>query len=376
MKIPLISSFLVFIIILLSIENVSSQHLQLPLFSQYRENQSILNPAALNIDFVRNDYNFSTGVSYRNQWGQAKLQLDNGEMDHFGPVTKTGRVEYIFPDSRFFVGAHVISDVAAALSFTGAYLRAGYFILDPSESLIGLAGSIGMGYNVYKSDLIQERRINARVQYTDLSFEDFKIDFLDVTVGVFGWGEILSGALEGDIIYAGLSVPQYRGLPLESVNALREEDKQGASQYLQINFVAGIYKFVAEETFIEGAINFTHLLKSKAPKIITPNVRWHYKDIAWFGAGARIPINKKENADGEDFSSIIEGIRDLPYYSATSILIDIGFNLGKNVSYSFENKNLKLGFGYEISVGKFLKPLGNTVEVNLTYTVDTGGGRR
>ena len=77
---------------------------QLPLFSQYRESQSILNPAAVSIDFIRNRNNLSLGASYRNQWDQTKLQLDNGETQAFGPMTTTIRAEWVIPEKRFFVG--------------------------------------------------------------------------------------------------------------------------------------------------------------------------------------------------------------------------------------------------------------------------------
>ncbi|MEO0732690.1 MAG: type IX secretion system membrane protein PorP/SprF, partial [Bacteroidota bacterium] len=60
---------------------------QLSLFTKYRENATILNPAALESDFLTNGYNISFGANYRRQWAG----LDNT------PETQTIRASYINP---------------------------------------------------------------------------------------------------------------------------------------------------------------------------------------------------------------------------------------------------------------------------------------
>ncbi len=364
-------------LLLASAQDLMAQQVQLPLFGQYRENQSILNPAALNIDYIRNGYNFSAGVSYRNQWGAADLVLDNGKTEHFGPRTLTARAEWIVPESRLLLGAHFMKDDAFALRLQGAYLRVGYFVLDPQTSAIGLVGSIGGGFNSFRSDLNQVDIIDFNTQYTLVGESpDFQLNYWDITLGLFGWGEVLSGPLEGDIFYGGISIPQFQGLPLDEVDATTVQNGFEVQEgYTQISVVAGIYKYIGEESFIEGSLNFTHLLKSKSPKVITPNIRWHYKDIAWFGAGARLPFYQRTDESGVRFDDLID-LRELAYYRTSTILIDVGFNIGKNLSYSLEGQNIKVGIGYEIPFGKLLRTLGNTIELNLTYTLDTGGGRR
>ena len=75
----------VLVCFLLSYSQVSAQ--ELPLFTQYREFQSFLNPAAVPFDNLAQPYQAlrTVGVSYRNQWVGF-----NG-----GPVTFTARYEHI-----------------------------------------------------------------------------------------------------------------------------------------------------------------------------------------------------------------------------------------------------------------------------------------
>jgi len=61
---------------------------QLPLFTQYRENIGIINPAAFNQDFLIYENNLSFGASYRRQW----VGLESG------PQTQTIRGEYLFSE--------------------------------------------------------------------------------------------------------------------------------------------------------------------------------------------------------------------------------------------------------------------------------------
>ncbi|MDQ3015999.1 MAG: type IX secretion system membrane protein PorP/SprF, partial [Bacteroidota bacterium] len=57
---------------------------QLPLFTQYREFQGIINPASISHDYLFwEGYTTSFGISYRNQWSKIKG----------GPVTSTIRAE-------------------------------------------------------------------------------------------------------------------------------------------------------------------------------------------------------------------------------------------------------------------------------------------
>ena len=53
-------------ILLLTSLCVSAQ--QLPLFTQYRENATIINPAAMESDFFAYGNNVTLGASYRAQW--------------------------------------------------------------------------------------------------------------------------------------------------------------------------------------------------------------------------------------------------------------------------------------------------------------------
>lgn len=345
---------------------------QLPLFSQYRENQSVLNPAALNIDYIRNDYNLTFGISRRKQWDQADLNVGGSNLS-WGPQTLTARVEYVTPDSRIFGGMHILSDQAGTIDLTGIYIRGGYFIIDPKEANGALTGAISLGYNMFEVKTEAPGLFSYNTQYTAAGFANPGVlPYWDFSVGLFGWFEGWGNAFEGDIIYLGLSIPQMRGLPLDKSKSLAN-DRPESESFLQGNFVAGIYKNIASG-FVEASINFNKLYRAKdqetgepfkAPYIITPNVRYNWKNTFWVGTGFKLPVGNRLAV--QDLLRV-EG-------RVSTMLFEAGFNASQVLNTP--DSNIRIGAGYEIPLGEFLKLLGNSFELNLTYTLDTASsGRR
>ena len=65
---------------------------QLPLFTQYREQIGIINPAAIQGDYFIYEHNVSMGGSYRRQW----VGLDNA------PTTQTIHGQYMYAERGGF----------------------------------------------------------------------------------------------------------------------------------------------------------------------------------------------------------------------------------------------------------------------------------
>ena len=354
------------------------QSQQLPLFTQYRENQSILNPAALNIDYITSEYNFSFGISSRDQWSQTNLKLSGDNKVRFGPWTGTARFEWITP-LNLFVGGYIMSDKAGAIEYTGVYLRLGY-ILDLSEDL-HLATALSLGRNQFRLEFAQDLLFDYAVQFSEVgTIEPFKENYWDQSLGVFAWYEFSPAGLEGDFLYAGLSFPQMRGLPLDQMNSVQSEDDLDPESYLRYNVLAGVYKYISEETFLEGSLMFTKLIPPdnvvKTPSKITLNSRFHFQDKFWLGVGSSIPFsgNRDFNTDTK-FGDLVSA-RENREYSEVILLGEFGVNVTKWVAPGLQDMNFKLGFGYERAVGGLLADLGSTWEVNFTYTVDLQTARR
>ncbi|MEM6771144.1 MAG: type IX secretion system membrane protein PorP/SprF, partial [Bacteroidota bacterium] len=74
-----------FLLVLMSAGSLSAQ--QLSLFTQYREAATMINPAAMESDWLTFGYNMSFGANYRKQWvGQEN-----------SPETQSIRFSYINP---------------------------------------------------------------------------------------------------------------------------------------------------------------------------------------------------------------------------------------------------------------------------------------
>ncbi|MEM6967665.1 MAG: type IX secretion system membrane protein PorP/SprF, partial [Bacteroidota bacterium] len=122
---------------------------QLPLFTQYRQNIGILNPAAINSDFHLNEHRISFGASYRNQW----IGFDAT------PVTQTIRGEYVYDGGTgvgLQFGGYLINDQTGPTGFTGVYGRLGG-ILTEDATYSGLSFGLNIGavqYRVNASELV------------------------------------------------------------------------------------------------------------------------------------------------------------------------------------------------------------------------------
>ena len=186
----------------LSLVLASAQAQQMPLFTQYREMQGVINPAAINYGFFTDRHKGSVGLSIRRQW-----------LDIPGPpTTQILRGEYFDADHTgvaMLAGGYLMNDQTGPTGFTGLYGRiAGVITSDAEYSglSIGMAAG-GVQYRVKTTELKLHDADDIRANQDRTQF------YPDLSIGAF-WYQRLDGTADEDYIYAGVSVPQIMGLDL------------------------------------------------------------------------------------------------------------------------------------------------------------------
>ena len=319
-QIPMKRMILVVLGVLSSFFTVEAQ--QLPLFTQYRENTSILNPASFSHDYLLYDHNLSFGLSYRRQWTDLKT----------GPRTQTLRGEYIFDDIGSFslvAGGYLLNDQTGPTGLTGVYGRiAGILTDDPYYGgfSIGLtAGAVQYRVNVSEIRLRESGDI--------LGMDDQQQIYPDVGLGIYFYKLLEgSGFLGGSHFYSGLSVPQVIGLNL----AFEDEEGKFHTKRVQ-HFYAhvGLYKYIGDG-FLEPSVWLKYT--PNAPVNVDLNLRYQMASKFWLGAGGS---------------------------SAGAVHLETGMLIGENVGF---NNNLKIGYGFDYSFTSFGPFAGAAHEINLSYT--------
>lgn len=241
---------------------------QIPLFTQYREQASFVNPAALNQDFFTNGYNISFGASYRSQWAE----LSNP------PTTKLVRAEWFQKDREGFnilAGGYFVQDATGPTGFTGAYLRAGGIFTDDPEQH-GIVAALNFGMVQYRVNTFD---LQLREKDDILIGESRQQTYPDIGLGVFAYQK-LSGNFSDDIIYAGISMPQAMGLSLDFKNGNGTFSTQRVRHYYA---QAGWYHFLGEGTFLEPSVWLKYV--PNTPFNADINLRFQLSNSFWAGVG-------------------------------------------------------------------------------------------
>ncbi|MCB0707513.1 MAG: PorP/SprF family type IX secretion system membrane protein [Saprospiraceae bacterium] len=301
-----------------------AQAQQLSLFTQYRENIDIVNPAALPTEYLAYDQNMSFGATYRKQW-----------TDFPGaPTTQTIRGTFFYKERssfNFLTGGHLINDQTGPTGFTGIYGKFGGIISkDPYYGGIGLALNAGaVQYRVNASE------INLRDAGDILGETDQNVWSPDVGFGIFAYTRFGGSRWnQGSILSGGVSVPQVLGLNL----TFRGEDGEFSTQRVQhvyghIDFI----KFFRDGKFIEPSVWVKYA--PNAPVNVDVNLRYQMATNFWIGAGSSLSGN---------------------------LHLETGFLLG-DVEYG---NAFKIGYGFDYSFSTFGPDAGGTHEINLSYSFD------
>ncbi len=298
---------------------------QLSYFTQFRNVQSILNPASISSDYFLYEYNTAIQSSYRGQW------VENPET----PRTALMTVEHI-TDMRgkrafeLILGGHIMQDRIGPFNSTGYYGRiGGVFTQDPYFGAFSIGLSLGALQYQVRADrltwfdpddlLVPEQNVNRTT--------------LDIGLGAFYYKRLQNGYFDGDNIYVGLSVPQFLGnkIDFDAPNSRQVNVQQVAHFYL----TAGWYHFINDEAFVEVSTWAKHT--KGVPINLTLISRFQPMRTFWVGGG----IN-------------INGMSHL----------ELGFNVPGMFT---KESNLKIAYAIDYNVAAFGLPLGTSHEVTLSY---------
>ncbi|NUO01573.1 MAG: PorP/SprF family type IX secretion system membrane protein [Saprospiraceae bacterium] len=306
-------------LLLLSLAPIAVFAQQLSLFTQYRENATLVNPAAIEGDYFAYGQNLTFGVSYRTQW----VGLANG------PRTQTLRGSYLnteYSGVTLLAGGHLINDQTGPTGFTGFYGRIGGVVSgDPEYSGLSIALSAGLvQYRVDASD------IRLRDPNDVIGEQDQAQLFPDVGLGLYYYQMVG----DGNFFYTGVSVPQVIGLDL----TFQDENGEFFTKRVQHFYgLLGFYKFFDNDSFLEPSIWVKYA--PNAPINADINLRYQMPSSFWIGTGV---------STGGNFH------------------VDAGVIIGQN---TFDN-TIRIGYGFDYSFSSFGPTAGSTHEINLTFSFE------
>lgn len=297
---------------------------QLPIFTQYREHHSYVNPAAVGWDYFTYKYNFNVGISHRNQWA---------EIEHH-PKVQHLHGEYILRGKGNFsllTGLNFIKQSTDPFYRTGTYGRAVVLFTD-NPYYFGIAAGFmagGVSYRLKIRDLLtmEDEPILSNIQLDEL--KNFRPD---VGLGVYFYKQFRKGILKGDNLYGGFSVPQ-----ILSLKAHGNEDLVKTKPHFF--GVLGYYRYLNQDSFLEPSVWIK--TTPNAPLNFDFNLRFQYANIFWVGSG---------------------------FSTNDSVIFEAGVLVGENFNL---NRLLKIGYGASLFLKENIQnEFGTTHEINLAFSMD------
>ncbi|MCB0520935.1 MAG: PorP/SprF family type IX secretion system membrane protein [Lewinellaceae bacterium] len=290
---------------------------QLPIFNQYTEIQTYLNPANIPVDYLQYNMNKVMGLTYRIQW----LEMEDS------PRTGLFRFEKVREDKNLMTwGGMLFNDHVGASDITGIYGKYAYQVRPAGNNnlLIGLGLTAGL--------------LQYRLDGTELEFDpnDVLKDKKETSwLPDFGLGLNLTYYPEtGTKWYAGVSLPQTFGL---SANF-----KTGDGNDLSIKRVVHLYSSagaifaVGQQGFLEPSIWVKYA--QNAPLNIDFNLRQKFVNNFWMGLG---------------------------YGTSKNVHLEMGMIL--NQLLHLKDSVLRAGFGFDYNIAAYGNVLGTTYELNVGY---------
>jgi type IX secretion system PorP/SprF family membrane protein len=301
---------------------------QLPLFSLYRENQGIINPASISSDFLllREEQPLSIGVTYRTQ-----RMGDAGQI-----TTQTLKGEFIAVNENQFaplLGMYLVNDEVGPTQMMGIYGRAANIFGLNHPNYGGFSLGLSFGAVQYR---IKASEIELLDQDDVLGETDQSQWRPDVGVGLYFYKGFGQRGFESILAYGGISAAQLISLDLTFKGSSGEFPLTRTPHYYG---VVGIYKFLDEFSFIELS-SWSRYVKN-APISIDLNVRYQKGRLFWIGVGGSLNGNIHT-----EFGAFL-------------------FSLFNDVTVS--GSNLKLGIGFDYSLVNYYGQTDRTIEINLAY---------
>lgn len=321
-------ALLLTVIILIAKLSLSSQNL--PLFTQYREYNSFINPGSISQDYFLYEYNLTAAVSNRVQW----IGVDDGPKNLYAKLEYVHNMEGSF---NLFGGFHLLKDDTDPSSFTGFYGRVGtIFSKDPYYGGFSLGLAFGRQQFSFDSDQVTFLDRNDPLSSNGISNQSNT----DIGIGLFYFKRFRSGKFKDDDIYMGLSMPQMLNLDLDYIQG----QEAGISRLSHYYFSIGGHKYIAETSFFEPSIwlKFTE----QDPLHLDVLLRYYHNNLVWVGLGMS---------------------------NSNSLNIELGYIHGANKGNS---KALKIGYGFSTGVSAHSISYGTSHEINVSYSIDTSSKRK
>ena len=295
---------------------------QLPLFTQYRDNQGVLNPASISSNYYLNQENITIGASYRKQWAT----LNNS------PTTQVLRGEWITSNNRSFnllTGGYIMNDQTGPTGFTGLYGRIGALLSeDPEQG--GFAVGLSLGVVQYRVNV-------SKLRFHDAGDVEGMVDqnkiFPDAGLGAYYYRQMNTGNGRNDYFYSGVSIPQLFGLNLQ----FKDTDGQFATKRIQHFYgMAGWIHYLTDESYLEPSVWAKYA--PNAPFNADINLKYQMNNVFWLGTG--ISLGKM-------------------FHAETGVVLGEDLDMGGTI---------KIGYGFDNSFNTFGPFAGSTHEFNLSYS--------
>ena len=292
---------------------------QLSLFTQYRENATLLNPAAVEADFLTFEYNMTGGINYRKQWAG----IENS------PETQSARFSYInsnLTGATIHAGGYVLNDQTGPTGYTGAYGRIGTVISQNPEDY-GISVGLALGYVSYR---VKVSELVLRDDGDALVGADRSQSHPDIGLGVYGYSYLNNN----NLLYGGLSIPQLLGFDVTF------EDENGDFSIARLRHYyanAGWYHFYSQESFLELSTWVKYV--DGAPLNADLNLRYQLPTAPFIGLG---------------------------FSTSKNIHFEAGLNIGQATG---NDKNFRVGYGFDYSVSTFGPSVGGTHEIQLAVGI-------
>jgi len=316
---------------------------QLPLYTQYRDNWTQINPASLYNGYINYEHDVAIGISHRQQWTDPDLIGS--------PISTMAQFQYVVEDYNFFTGGYIVNDQTGNIGTTGIYGNFAYQIplgkgrIDQTLS-VGISGGL-VQYSVDLSML----EMTATNAYLGLSEKIFYPDF---GAGLFYHYD--------DKFYAGVSIPQLFGLNLEVRNTVKPENPFTLMRVRHYYAVIGGYfdfDFLEGETaFIEPSLWIRYV--ENVPLSFDVNIRYKPSDYFWLGVGY---------GSATVLPTVRTQVNTDPRPSIAPNKHILHLEAGVTLPYIFQPEgNLKIGFGYDVQLSEYLNNFGNSFEIHVIYS--------
>lgn len=297
---------------------------QLPMFTQYQDNLTLINPAAVNSDYLAFEQNVSFSGKYRSQW----TGLDGN------PTTSIFSGDYTSTNGNGFnvtTGGSLFSDKTGPTGFSGLYGRVGGVISgDPYYGGISIglmAGFVQYGVDPSLITLADEGDVIGQNEYTQWA--------PDVGAGVFAYKRLdYRGLLDDSYIFAGVSIPQVLGLDLSFKG---NEGTFNIARVRHIYGTLGFYKFLKDNSYIQPTVWIRYA--ENVPTSVDFNLRYQLPENFWIGAGAALSGN---------------------------FHVEAGIIIGEP---GYDNI-MRIGYGYGTSFADFGPNAGSVHEINVVYSLE------